>query len=588
MALIKDKQVFGWVMYDWANSAFATTVMAGFFPVFFKSYWSAGSDVNTSTAMLGYANSLASLMVALISPILGAIADQSSSKKRFLIFFAYLGALMTTCLFVVEYGNWLLAAFLYVMGTVGFSGANTFYDGLLPEVTTEKKIDYVSAKGYALGYLGGGLLFLVNVLWYLKPTLFGFPVEVQSPVMNELRSGTAVVIIAPGHDFSLPQNATAGQAIVTSEITLPLEITETVGENQVGLQVHFPEGFAPALLDSTVTFGKYKRGTILSLDVEESMLTVGALTRNLSPTDSIHLTIKNPITYANFRDGQLLGVTGLGQHYLRARVKTDFLPPAREFLPIRLSFLSVGFWWALFTIPLIRYIQERRKNGPDQNRTSYVRLGFGQLTATFRKIRHLKVIFIFLLAYWMYIDGVDTIIKMAVDYGMSIGFPSSSLIIALLMVQFIGFPAALIFGKLAEKWNAKKALFITIAVYLGVTAYSVVMDEVFEFYLLAVVIALVQGGIQALSRSYFSRLIPRGQSAEFYGFYNMLGKFSVIFGPLLIGSVGLLVRHAGYTSDTASRAGIGSVSILFLLGAIFLYFVDEEKGKQEVKHLQDQ
>ncbi|MCK4295960.1 MAG: MFS transporter, partial [Candidatus Marinimicrobia bacterium] len=167
--LIKDKKVFGWVMYDWANSAFATTVMAGFFPIFFKTYWSAGANVNESTALLGLANSIASLVVALMAPILGAIADQSAGKKKFLIFFAYMGVLLTGCLFMVEFGNWVLAVFLYVLGTVGFSGANVFYDGLLTDVADEKKIDYVSAKGFALGYLGGGLLFLLNVLWFLKP-----------------------------------------------------------------------------------------------------------------------------------------------------------------------------------------------------------------------------------------------------------------------------------------------------------------------------------------------------------------------------------------------------------------------------------
>ncbi|MFA5729468.1 MAG: MFS transporter, partial [Candidatus Neomarinimicrobiota bacterium] len=214
-----------------------------------------------------------------------------------------------------------------------------------------------------------------------------------------------------------------------------------------------------------------------------------------------------------------------------------------------------------------------------------IRQGFSQLLRTFRQVRHLKIVMIFLVAYWLYIDGVDTIIRMAVDYGMSIGFPSSSLIVALLIVQFVGFPAALIFGKLAEKWNPKKALFVTIGVYLGVTAYSVLMKDVKEFYIMAIIIGCVQGGIQAISRSFYARLIPREQSAEFYGFYNMLGKFSVIFGPFLIGTVGLLARRAGLSANLASRVGIGSIAILFLAGAIFLYFVDEERGKIEAKKL---
>ena len=169
------KVVWGWVMYDWANSAFATTVMAGFFPIFFKQYWSAGADVNVSTAQLGLANSIASLLVALMAPILGAIADKGSAKKKFLIFFAYQGVLMTAALFLVQEGQWGWAIFIYVMGIIGFSGANVFYDSLLPSVASEDKIDYVSGLGFSMGYLGGGLLFLINVLMLLWPEKFGLP-----------------------------------------------------------------------------------------------------------------------------------------------------------------------------------------------------------------------------------------------------------------------------------------------------------------------------------------------------------------------------------------------------------------------------
>ena len=163
------KVVWGWVMYDWANSAFATTVMAGFFPIFFKQYWSYGVDVNMSTAQLGFGNSLASLFVALMAPFLGAIADKGSAKKKFLLFFAYLGVLMTAGLFLIHKGQWAMAIFVYVMGIIGFSGANIFYDAILPGITGEDKIDYVSSLGFSMGYLGGGLLFLINVLMTLMP-----------------------------------------------------------------------------------------------------------------------------------------------------------------------------------------------------------------------------------------------------------------------------------------------------------------------------------------------------------------------------------------------------------------------------------
>ncbi|MFA4850849.1 MAG: MFS transporter [Methanoregula sp.] len=588
MRLIKDKNVFGWVMYDWANSAFATTIMAGFFPVFFKSYWSAGADINESTALLGLANSLSSLIVALISPILGAIADQSSGKKRFLIFFAYLGALLTGCLFMVEQGEWLLAAIFYAIGNIGFAGANSFYDSLLPDVANEKRIDFVSAKGYAYGYLGGGLLFLVNVLWFLMPATFGLPVEAQTALSQDLKKGATVIQVSRPADFQIPEKIENGAAVVTSHFVRPIHVLNQKTENNqlvVNLQVSLPSELNDSLLDKTVAFGKYQHGTFRSFDRRTSVMTIESLTRELTNADSAHFTLNNRISYAGVENGMLTGVSGLENHFGTVSMKSDFLKPSIEFLSIRLSFISVALWWAIFTIPLILYVKERKSNNRKRKTGEYIRRGFGQIFVTFRKIRHLKVVFLFLLAYWLYIDGVDTIIKMAVDYGMSIGFSSSSLIVALLITQFVGFPSAILFGKLGEKWDVRKAIFITLGVYIAVTIYGVMMDEVYEFYLLAIVVGFVQGGVQALSRSYYSRLIPKDQSAEFYGFYNMLGKFATILGPLLIGGSGLVASRLGYSPNTSSRIGIASVSILFILGAILLIFVDEEKGKREVKYL---
>jgi UMF1 family MFS transporter len=435
----KRKAVWGWVMYDWANSAFATTVIAGFFPIFFKQYWSYGADVNVSTAQLGFGNSIASLLVALMAPILGAIADKGSAKKKFLVFFAYLGVLMTSALFLVQKGQWLWAIFIYAMGIIGFSGANIFYDSLLPSVAGEDKIDYVSGLGFSMGYLGGGLLFLINVLLTLMPQKFG-------------------------------------------------------------------------------------------------------------------------------------------------------LPDAKA--AIRIAFLSVALWWGLFTFFTIFWVPEKKGCALPQKGESIVTAGFRQFAGTFKKIRHLKVVFLFLVAYWCYIDGVDTIIRMAVDYGLSLGFEPNDLIIALLIVQFVGFPAALIFGKLGESWSVRKSIYLAIFIYMGVTIWGAMMTQKTEFYILAVFIGLVQGGIQALSRSYYSRLIPKNQAAEYYGFYNMLGKLAVIFGPALMGFVGLIVKrilmpasptHAQVTAvgQLASRWGIASLLILFVIGAILFHFVDEEKGKAQ-------
>ena len=433
------KAVWGWVMYDWANSAFATTVMAGFFPIFFKAYWSAGADVNVSTAQLGFSNSIASLLVALMAPILGAIADKGSAKKKFLIFFAYLGVLMTAALFLVQKGQWGWAIFIYVMGIIGFSGANVFYDSLLPSVASEEKIDYVSGLGFSMGYLGGGLLFLINVLMLLWPEKFGLP-------------------------------------------------------------------------DKTAA--------------------------------------------------------------------------------VRMAFISVALWWGLFTIITILWVPEEKGALAKEKGESFVIAGIRQFVGTFKKIRHLKMVFLFLLAYWFYIDGVDTIIRMAVDYGLSLGFKDTDLIVALLIVQFVGFPAALVFGILGEKWSVRKSIYLAIAFYMGIVFWGTMMTQKIEFYILAIAIGLVQGGIQALSRSFYSRLIPKNQAAEYYGFYNMLGKFAVIIGPALMGVVGLIARRilmpptptpeqVTAIGQLAARWGIASILILFLIGAILFYFVDEEKGKQQ-------
>ena len=437
------RAIWGWAMYDWANSAFATTVMAGFFPIFFKQFWSHGADVNLSTAQLGIGNSIASLLVALMAPVLGAMADKGAAKKKFLIFFAYLGVLMTAGLFLIQQGQWVLAIFVYVMGVIGFSGANIFYDALLPGIVGEDRIDFVSGLGFAMGYLGGGLLFLVNVLMTLMPAKFGLP-----------DAGTAV----------------------------------------------------------------------------------------------------------------------------------------------RYSFISVALWWGLFTLFTIFWVPEEKPQANSRQQTNFVKAGFQQFLGTFKKVRHLKTVFLFLFAYWFYIDGVDTIIRMAVDYGMSLGFQANDLIVALLITQFVGFPSALLFGKLGQKWSVRKSIYVAIAIYMAVTIWGTMMTNKQEFYILAIIIGFVQGGIQALSRSYYARLIPLNQAAEFYGFYNMLGKFAAIFGPALMGIVGLIARRIlmppaptpeqiEQVGQLASRWGIGSILLLFTIGAILFYFVVEEKGKEEAAYL---
>ena len=414
------KTIYSWALYDWANSAYATTVMAGFFPLFFKTYYSSEVNATTSTAQLGFANSISSLLLVLIIPLLGAIADKFSFKKRFLFTFAYLGIIMSLALSFVSQGNWQIAIFIYVLANIGFLGSNTFYDALLPSVSEEKNVDFVSSLGFSLGYLGGGILFAINI-WMVKD--FGF--------------------------FGFENEAEA----------------------------------------------------------------------------------------------------------------------------IKASFLSVALWWAIFSMPILFFIKEEKKKKIGTLKA--LKDGFEALKNTLSKIKKLKGLLLFLVAYWLYIDGVNTIIRMSVDYGMAIGFKSSDLILALLIVQFVGFPAALIFAKIAQAWDTKKALFMAIGVYFFIVIWATMMDETYEFYILAVMIALVQGGIQALSRSYYSKMIPHNHSAEFFGFYNILGKFAAILGPMLIAFMALVTQD--------SRMAIASISLFFVVGAILLYFVDEKKIALETR-----
>lgn len=407
------RQVYSWAMYDWANSAFSTTVMAGFFPIFFKQYWSSGTEIHASTFHLGIANAIASTTVAILAPLLGSVADQSGNRKRFLLCFCALGATMTGLLFAVQKGDWLTAAFFYVLAVIGFAGGNVFYDSLIVAVAPKPRLDFVSALGFSLGYLGGGMLFALNVWMTLKPQLFGLP-----------------------------------------------EATDAV----------------------------------------------------------------------------------------------------------RFSFLTVAVWWAVFSVPLLLFVKETKAHG-SKPVAAIMRASFDQLLETFREIRRFRTVFVFLVGYWLYIDGVDTVILMAVDYGLSLGFDYTVLIKALLITQVVGFPAAILFGWIGERIGTKKGIFIGLAVYIGIAVWGYLMERQIEFYALSIGVGLVQGGVQSLSRSYFARLIPEGRSAEFFGFYNMLGKFAAILGPFLMGWVSMTTGNPRYS--------IFAVIVLFLAGGIVLYSVKE-------------
>ena len=402
------RPVLAWALCDWANSAFATTVMAGFFPVFFKQYWSTGTEAAVSTFRLGMLSGASSLAIALAAPLLGAMADRGGARVKLLSFFTLIGAAATAALYSVSEGEWITAAAVYSLAGIGFWGGVIFNDALLVDVAEPAEYDVVSAWGYSLGYAGGGALLLLNVAMVTRPASFG---------------------------------------------------------------------------------------------------------------------LANPAE------------------------------------AVRIAFLMVGAWWVLFTVPCLLWVREQKPARPLAPFEA-ARAGFRELGATLRELRKYRPLLWFLLAYWLYIDGVNTIIKMAVDYGLSLGFPQQSLIAALLITQFVAFPAALAFGWLGSRIGARAGIFVAIAIYAVTTVAAYWMREVAHFYMLAGVIGLVQGGIQSLSRSYYASLVPEGKQGEFFGFYNMMGKFAAVLGPAMVGITALLTR------DT--RIGMLSILVLFVGGAVLL------------------
>lgn len=404
---------WSWAFYDWANSSFATTVMAGFFPLFFSAYWASGLPPGTRTFWLGVASSASSIVVMIIAPLLGGLADRKGYKKRFLFVATLLGAVSTAAMFWVAKGNWQLALGLFTLGSIGFFAGTSFYDSLIVAVAGPDDMDRTSALGYGLGYLGGGLLFALNVFMFQKPQAFG------------LTDGAQAVLW---------------------------------------------------------------------------------------------------------------------------------------------SFLMVGFWWLLFSLPLFRWVHEAPMH--DQSGSDWQ-----ELVRTFRQVLTMKPVLFFLAGYWLYIDAVDTIIRMAVDYGVKLGFEPDALIKALLLVQFIGFPAAVAYGWLADRVGTRRMIYVGLLIYGAVTIGSYWLKSEADFYLLAAAIGLVQGGVQSLSRSYYARLIPSEQSGQFFGFYNMLGKFAAVLGPLVVGQTALLVDN--------QRLPILTLLPFFVLGGLLLARVREPQGNSE-------
>ncbi len=414
-----------WAMYDWANSAVQTTIITAVFPIYFVKVAGAGLAESGAVQRLAMINTIALVITAIAGPILGAISDYSATKKRFIAAFMALGTLATGAMFLVNTGDLDLASWLFVAVLVGVSGSVVFYEALLPHIATPAEMDKVSTAGYALGYLGGGLLLAANLAWIQKPEWFG-----------------------------------------------------------------------------------------------------------LSPENN---------------------------------------------LPIRLAFVSVAVWWLLFSVPLFRGVSEPLATIEPDERPGEApfRAAFARLGETFRELRGYRQAFLMLLAFLVYNDGIQTIIKMATAYGTEIGIDQSALIGAILLVQFVGIPCSFLFGALAGRIGPKRAIFLGLVAYTGISILGYFMTSALHFYILAGMVGMVQGGTQALSRSLFASMIPRHKSGEFFGFFSVFEKFAGIFGPLIFA---LTIAASG-----TSRNGILSVIGFFAVGAAILWKVDLEEGRRAAR-----
>ncbi|APX72325.1 MFS transporter [Companilactobacillus allii] len=411
-----NKQQWSWIFYDWANSGYGIIVTTAVLPVYFKAVAQGnGVSAANSTAYWGYANSFGTLLVSILAPVLGALADYPGYKKRMLNIFALVGVVMTLLLSVVPTSQWSWLLVVYILSIIGYSGGNLFYDSFLTDVSDNKDMDKVSSYGYGFGYLGGVLAFILFLI---------------------------------------------------------LQLTSGFG---------------------------------------------------------------------------MLSSYGVAKW----------------------SFVLAAVWWIIFYIPLIRNVKQVYSVKANAHP---ITSSFKRVLETLKHIKKYKAVAWFLVAYFFYIDGVDTIFTMATSIGMDMGITTTTLMLVLLVVQLVAFPFSILYGWLADKTSTRTGIFIGIILYLGICLYALKLTTVTDFWILAVLVGTSQGGIQALSRSYFGRLIPKESGSEFFGFYNILGKFSAVMGPVLVGIVTQITGK--------STIGAASLSILFLIGlVIFSYLPKLSKVK---------
>ena len=405
-----NRKVIAWAMYDWANSAFALSVLAVLYPILLGSYWSAGDSGAAVTARLAFITAAASGIVSILAPIFGTIADAGGYRKRFLLALALVGAAMTASLALVGEGNWPWALGLYLFASIGFYSSTVFYDSLLIDVTEPKYFHFVSSLGFSLGYLGGAILLALHVWMLLSPATFGL-------------------------------------------------------------------------------------------------------------TSSVEV--------------------------------------------IKFAFVSVGVWWAVFLIPLILFVPENKSRALAAG--SVVRAAYTELKKTALEVRKYRNVVVFLAAYWLYFGGVFTVIFLAANYGQRLGFEQTDLVTALMITNFVGFPATLLYGFLGQRFGAKAGIYLALIVYVLVSSWAVFMTDVRQFYVMAIIIGCVQGGVQGLSRSLYASLIPPDQPGEFFGFYNMITKFSHVLGPVLVGLAATFSDDPGHVLLAVLPLFIGGGLLLSLV-----------------------
>lgn len=419
-------------MYDWAVSSLQTTVQVAVFPIFFVKVAAAGLTESRATQAFATASTVAAIIVAFLSPVLGAMSDYAGAKKKFLAASTVLGVLATAGMYFIRHGDVALASTLFILALIGGTASVVFYEALLPHIAGAAEIDRVSTAGYAVGYIGGGVLLALNLAWIQEPAWFGLP-----------------------------------------------------------------------------------SGPNLSLTAQT--------------------------------------------------------------LPSRLAFVSVAVWWLLFSIPLFRRVPEppRMLELDEVRGTRSFFTPFTRLKETLQELRGFRHAFLMLLAFLVFNDGIQTIIKMSTAYGTEIGISRNVLIAAVLVVQFVGIPFTFLFGALAGRIGPKRAIFVGLVAYTVISVIGYFMKTAAHFVILAGLVGMVQGGTQALSRSLFATLIPAHKSGEFFGFYSVFEKFANIFGPLVFVVAIELTR--------SSRNAILSVVVFFAVGAWLLSRVDVRAGRQAAR-----